>query len=187
MLFLAWRDRYKNSTFVQWQWIFPLLCRCFHCSVTDKTLSRVHVTRGAGTAVIPEHMSSPPVFSGVRGTRSLVLYVCFVNRCLSFCTFSFGHCVVCPSSIYEFWLPLWYLQTLITIPDYMSSTGYLIRSRKSLPFARIWIHLRFLVGSVVLIVFCVVYFLFCVFDICIVTNVALVSTLFNLDCLFGFL
>jgi hypothetical protein len=34
-----------------------------------------------------EHLSSPPVFSGVRVTRSLVLYVCFVDRCLSFCTF----------------------------------------------------------------------------------------------------
>jgi hypothetical protein len=58
------------------------------------------------------HVSSPPVFSGVRVTRPLVLYVCFVDRCLSFGTFSFGHCVVC-SSIYGFWLPLWYLQTLL--------------------------------------------------------------------------
>jgi hypothetical protein len=24
---------------------------------------------------------------------------------LSFCPFSFGHCVVCSSPIYEFWLP----------------------------------------------------------------------------------
>jgi branched-subunit amino acid transport protein len=40
---------------------------------------------------LPEHLSSPPVFSGVRVTRSLVLYVCFVDRCLSFCTFSFDH------------------------------------------------------------------------------------------------
>jgi hypothetical protein len=62
---------------------------------------------------LPEHLSSPPVFSGVRVTRSLVLFVCFVYRCLSFCTFSFGHCVVCSSSIYGFWLPLWYLQTLL--------------------------------------------------------------------------
>ena len=52
-------------------------------------------------------MSSPPIFSGVRVTRSLVLCVCFVDRCLSFCTFSFDHCVVCPSSV-----PPWYLQTL---------------------------------------------------------------------------
>ena len=33
---------------------------------------------------LPEHMSSPPVFSGVPVTRSLVLCVCFVDRCLSF-------------------------------------------------------------------------------------------------------
>jgi hypothetical protein len=59
---------------------------------------------------LPEHLNSPPIFSGVRVTRSLVLYVCFVDRCLSFCTFSFGHCVVCSSLIYGFWLPLWYLR-----------------------------------------------------------------------------
>jgi hypothetical protein len=64
---------------------------------------------------LPEHMSSPSVFSGIHVTRSLVLCVCFVDRCLSFCTFSFGHCVVCSSSIYGFWLPLWYLQTLLTV------------------------------------------------------------------------
>ena len=36
-------------------------------------------------------MSSSPVFSEVRVTRSLILYVCFADRCLSFCTFSVGH------------------------------------------------------------------------------------------------
>jgi hypothetical protein len=66
----------------------------------------------------PDPLKKTPVSkscinSGVRVTRSLVLYVCFVDRCLSFCTFSFGHCVVCSSSIYGFWLPLWYLQTLL--------------------------------------------------------------------------
>ena len=50
---------------------------------------------------LPEHLSPPSVFSVVRVTRSLVLYVCSVDRCLSFCTFSVGHCVVC-SSIYGF-------------------------------------------------------------------------------------
>jgi hypothetical protein len=48
----------------------------------------------------PEHLRSPTIFSGVRVTRSLVLCVCFVDRCLSFCPFSFGHCIVCPTSIY---------------------------------------------------------------------------------------
>ena len=63
---------------------------------------------------LPEHLSSPAVFSGVRVTRSLALCVCFVDRCLSFCTFSFGHCVVCSSSIFGFWWLLWYIQTLPT-------------------------------------------------------------------------
>ena len=34
----------------------------------------------------PEHLSSPPVFNGVPVTRSLVLCVCLVDRCLSFCS-----------------------------------------------------------------------------------------------------
>jgi hypothetical protein len=62
---------------------------------------------------LPEHQSSPLVFDVICVTRSLVLYVCFVDRCLSFCTFSFSRCVVCSSLIYGFWLPLWYLQTLL--------------------------------------------------------------------------
>jgi hypothetical protein len=63
-----------------------------------------------------EHLSSPPVFSGVHVTRSSVLCVCFVDHCLSFCTFSFGHGVVCSSLIYGFWLRLWYLQALLSYP-----------------------------------------------------------------------
>ena len=68
---------------------------------------------------LPGHLRSSPMFSrvrvdqslvfcvvlcrsllsGVRVARSLVLYICFVDRCLSFCTFSFGHCVICSSSM----------------------------------------------------------------------------------------
>jgi hypothetical protein len=44
-------------------------------------------------------------FIGVRVTLSLGLCVCFVDRFLSFFTFSFGHCVVYSSSICGFWLP----------------------------------------------------------------------------------
>jgi len=33
-----------------------------------------------------------------------------LDRCLPFCPFSFGCCLVCPSLIYRFWLSLWYLQ-----------------------------------------------------------------------------
>ena len=42
----------------------------------------------------------------------LWMYV-ILDRCLSFCDFSFGHCVACPFSIYDFWVTLWYLQILL--------------------------------------------------------------------------
>jgi hypothetical protein len=72
-------------------------------------------TMGATSGAEADYPSGAPVFTpglwwGSRCT--LVLGVCFVDRCLSFCTFPFGHCVVCSSSICGFWLPLWYLQTL---------------------------------------------------------------------------
>ena len=64
------------------------------------------------TLTLPEHTSSRPVFSGVRVTQSLVLCVCFVNRCLSFYFWSL-------SGLFFFDLrilitPLWYFQTLLT-------------------------------------------------------------------------
>jgi hypothetical protein len=37
---------------------------------------------------LPEHLSSPPVFSEVHVARSLVFCVCFVDRCLSLFPFS---------------------------------------------------------------------------------------------------
>jgi len=41
---------------------------------------------GQDLLTLPEHLSSPPVLSGVYVSRSLVLYVCFVHRCLLFCS-----------------------------------------------------------------------------------------------------
>ena len=38
---------------------------------------------------LPEHLSSHPVFSGVRVTRALIFCICFVDRCLSFCLLFF--------------------------------------------------------------------------------------------------
>ena len=73
------------------------------CMIYHRVCNKINTTcatSGTGTAYLPEHTRSPPVFSGVRVARSLVLcvhFVCFVDRCWSFCTFSFGHCVVCSS------------------------------------------------------------------------------------------
>ena len=55
------------------------------------------------------------LFNWLIVTQSLVLCVCFVDRCLSFCPLYFGHYFVCFSLIYRFWLPLWYLQILLII------------------------------------------------------------------------
>ena len=68
-----------------------------------------------------KHLSSSPVyFCGVRVTytRSLVLYVCFGDRFLSFCPFSVGHCVGYPS-MYGLWLSQWFLETLLKIKEIM--------------------------------------------------------------------
>ena len=46
-----------------------------------------------GLPNLPEHLISHLLFSGVRVARSLVLCVCLVDRCLSFCPFCFGHCL----------------------------------------------------------------------------------------------
>jgi hypothetical protein len=55
------------------------------------------------------HPSSPPVFSGVRVTRSLVFFVMFVYRCLSF----FFWPLCCLSFDLRILITLWYLQTLL--------------------------------------------------------------------------
>jgi hypothetical protein len=93
--------------------------------------NKTGVTCGTGTAKPSEATDFTPVFSEVRVARSLVVCVCFVDRCLSFCPFSFGHCIVCPSITasdypfgifwplyclsfnYGFWLPLWYLLAIV--------------------------------------------------------------------------
>ena len=92
---------------------FPVLSRSwFFTGFVTRLTRRVSLVEQE-LFTLPEHLRSPTVFSGVRVTRSIVVCVCFVDRRLSFCTFSFGHCIVCPSSIYEFWLHLWYLPTLL--------------------------------------------------------------------------
>ena len=97
----------RQNTEFQSSEYFIMLCHIeTHCSIFNTAKDNIE-SRYKRT------LSSPPVFSEVRITRSLVLYVCFVDRCLSFSPFYFGHCVVCSSSIYGFWLPLWYLQILL--------------------------------------------------------------------------
>ena len=65
--------------------------KCYAPLVVSTSRSFLHslpitrfVTRLTRRAPLVEHQNSPPDFSGVRVTRSLVLFVCHVDRCLSF-------------------------------------------------------------------------------------------------------
>jgi hypothetical protein len=62
---------------------------------------------------LPDHLSSPPTFGGVRVTRSLVLYVCFVDHCLSFCIYFFIWPLCCLFFDIRILITLWYRKTLL--------------------------------------------------------------------------
>jgi len=75
-------EEYGNIIETDEFWLYVMRCRRWSwVSLVEQKL-----------LTLPEQLSIPLVLRGVRVTRSLVLYVCFVDRCLSFCTFSFGHC-----------------------------------------------------------------------------------------------
>jgi hypothetical protein len=76
-------------------------------------INTTSATSGSGSIDPSGAPEFTPVFSGTPVTGPFALYVCLVDCCFSFCTFSFRHCVVC-SLIYGFWLPLWSLQTLLS-------------------------------------------------------------------------
>ena len=84
---------------------FPVLSSFIIYHRVKTILTRLGATTGTGTAYPFGASEFTSGFSLVRVARSLVLCVCFVSRCLFFCTLSFGLCVVCPSSIYGLWLP----------------------------------------------------------------------------------
>jgi len=73
-----------------------------------KLKSSLRTTSGAGTATSQEHLNSLPIFSGARVTRILVLCVILCRS-----LFVLFLLIIVLSSIYGFWLPLWYLHTLL--------------------------------------------------------------------------
>ena len=99
-----------------------LKCHSWHITGFVTRLTRRVPLVELELLTLPEHLNSSLVFSGVRVNWFLVLCVCFVDRCLFFCSFSVRYCAVC-SSIYRFWLPLWYLQTLLIEYKYIKRTG----------------------------------------------------------------
>ena len=109
----------------------------------------------------------------VRSSVILLLPLFIVDRYLSFCTFSFGLCVVCPSSIYGFWLSLWYLQALLEWINVILFSVLLVFSWKI--FVKLWCLSTLWKYESYIIFYCVL-FLLCFSSSC-VPNVARFSGL----------
>ena len=91
---------------------------------------------------------------------------------------SFGHCIVCPSSIYGFWLPLWYLLAIVlsvllrfTDFDYLFGIFW--------PLYCLSFYLRILITSLVSFGHCIV----CPTDL--ITYFGIFWPLYSVDYLFG--
>jgi hypothetical protein len=92
-----------------------------------------------------------PLVSSNCSCYSIFSFICMFCRSLFVLLyFSFGHCVVCSSSIYGFWLLLWYLQTFLTIfdilPRYISQSFIECFNKSLLYFVFsyiLWFYMRY--------------------------------------------
>ena len=87
---------------------------------------RVPITKQELSTLL-EHPSLP---SHIVGLYCSIFMLCFVDHCLSFHRLSFSHCILCPFSIYGFWLPLSYLQMLYTYDPPLSTIFHLYHKGK---------------------------------------------------------
>ena len=108
----------------KWPWICSA-CRNHNPMLSSFiTLSRyvwkdtTGSTSRAGTAYLSGEPHFTPVFCGIPVAQYLV-FCKSLFALVSF--FSFGHCIVCLSSIYCFQLPLWYLQNCLILNTVSSS------------------------------------------------------------------
>jgi hypothetical protein len=105
---------FNGQSSVLWKWTHTVLVMWIVHFINVKSVITGFVTRltrwcgtcGAAGTAYPSGWSVST--QGV--ARSLVFCVMF---CISFCSLSFGHCVVC-ALMYDFWLPIWYLQIFLT-------------------------------------------------------------------------
>jgi hypothetical protein len=86
-----------------------VLMWCSLCLMVSKELN-VHTCKTHENPVINHEWGNDRIVI----TTNITYLWSFVTRIVItiFCLFSFVHCIVCHSSIYVFWLPLWYLQNV---------------------------------------------------------------------------
>jgi len=93
--------------------MFQLCCFVYVNCTFYVIPSKMGATSGAGTAYPSGEHDSPPGFSMVRVTRSLVLCVMYRRSLFVPLPFLFWPLCCLFFFVYGFWLPLCYLQTLL--------------------------------------------------------------------------
>ena len=85
------QNRYHQETFIcsTCRKHFPVLSSFMTYHWGYNQINTTGITSGAGTAYPSGALEFTAVFDGVRVTRSLVVCICFVDRCLSLCPLSF--------------------------------------------------------------------------------------------------
>ena len=116
----------RNVCFLTWLFLSLFINSLNFISI----ISSVHATEiyvCHGHVCILTYLSKSPLVRKIisvflKISKNIALHPRFLAifsfSCM-FCTFSFGHCAVCSSSLYAFWLPLWYLQTLLKYSNFL--------------------------------------------------------------------
>jgi hypothetical protein len=92
--------------------------------------------------ILPEQIKSPPVLSGVRVTRSLVLCVCFVDRYFSFCSFPLAIVLSVLLRFTDSDYPFGIFKLFLLkpeMPDYWMA-NLIIPSQRTLLFCHDWVY-----------------------------------------------
>jgi hypothetical protein len=96
---------------------FSPMCILLICSIYSNS-SHSRVLLGSSDTILKADTLGCSIF--------LFLYSVFW---ITVCPFSLSYCVVCPSLIYRFWLPLWYLPTLLSLT--LIQTGVVVSEVKT--------------------------------------------------------
>ena len=112
ILYVCWWHRCSSSISMMFQMEFGtvLMALYFVCYVS-----------GAGTAYPSEHPSSSQDLVGFVFLDLDFSMYCFVDHFLSLCLFSFDHCIFCHSSVYNFWLLIWYTKVALNTKNQIKS------------------------------------------------------------------
>ena len=144
-------------SFLNLRLLITPLVSCGHCIVCPSSFYDFWLPRWCLVAFI---LSFPPRFP----TSDYPFGILWPLYCLSFLDLrlmitslvSYGHCIFCPSSIYDFWLPLWYLVAIaLSVLPRFTTSDY--------PFGILWplyfrsfLDLRFLITPLVSCGHCIV-------------------------------